>query len=55
MQSLARTLPTGWTMDALNRLVHFGDPAAAALPHAAALAVAALALGWTGARVFRCQ
>jgi ABC-2 type transport system permease protein len=55
MQSLALTLPTGWTMDALHRLVHFGDPAAAALPHAAVLTVAALALGWIGARVFRYQ
>jgi ABC-2 type transport system permease protein len=55
MQSLALALPTGWTMDAMHRLVHFGDPAAAALPHAAGLTVGALALGWIGARVFRYQ
>lgn len=55
MQSLAIALPTGWTMDALHRLVHFGDPAASAAPHAAALAAGALVLGWIGARAFRYQ
>jgi ABC-type multidrug transport system permease subunit len=55
MQSLAATLPTGWAMDALHRLVHFGDTAASAAPHAAALAFGALVLGWIGARVFRYQ
>jgi ABC-type Na+ efflux pump permease subunit len=55
MQSLATTLPTGWAMDALHRLVHFGDAAASAAPHAAALAFGALVLGWIGARVFRYQ
>jgi len=55
MQSLAIALPTGWTMDALHRLVHFGDGARAAVPHVAALAVAALTAGWLGARLFRYQ
>jgi ABC-type Na+ efflux pump permease subunit len=55
MQSLATALPTGWAMDALHRLVHFGDTAASALPHTAALASGALVLGWIGARVFRYQ
>jgi hypothetical protein len=41
MQSLAITLPTGWAMDPMHRLLHFGDPAAAALPHAPCLAVGA--------------
>jgi ABC-type multidrug transport system permease subunit len=55
MQSLAAALPTGWAMDALHRLVHFGDTAASAAPHAAALGFGALVLGWIGARVFRYQ
>jgi ABC-type Na+ efflux pump permease subunit len=55
MQSLATALPTGWAMDALHRLVHFGDAAASALPHAVALGFGALVLGWIGARVFRYQ
>lgn len=53
MQSLAMFLPTGWTMDALHTIVNFGEPATAAVPHAAGLGLAALALGWLGSRVFR--
>lgn len=55
MQSLAIALPTGWTMDALHRLVNFGYGAGAAVPHVVALGLAALAAGWAGARVFRYQ
>lgn len=55
MQSLSLALPTGWTMGAMHRLVSFGDPASAALPHVSALAVSALAAGWAGARIFRYQ
>jgi hypothetical protein len=42
-------------MDALHRLVNFGDPARAAVPHVAALLSAALAAGAAGARLFRYQ
>lgn len=55
MQALALALPTGWTMDAMHRLVSFGDPASAALPHVAALAVGTLAVGVAAARTFRYQ
>jgi ABC-type transport system involved in cytochrome c biogenesis permease component len=55
MQSLAMALPTGWTMDALHRLVNFGYGPGAAVPHVAGLGLAALAAGWAGARVFRYQ
>jgi ABC-type multidrug transport system permease subunit len=55
MQSIALALPTGWTMDAMHRLVSFGDPATVAIPHVAALSTGALALGWAGARIFRFQ
>jgi ABC-type multidrug transport system permease subunit len=55
MQSLALALPTGWTMDAMHRLVSFGDPAPAALPHLAALAVGTIVVGLAAARTFRYQ
>ena len=55
MQSLAMALPTGWCMDAMHTLVNFGDPAASAAPHASALALGALVLGWVGVRSFRYQ
>ena len=53
MQSLAGFLPTGWTMDALHKLVNFGYGPATALPHAAALAAGALACAAAAARTFR--
>lgn len=52
-QRLALGLPTGWTMDALHRLMSFQAGAAAALPHLVALAVGALAVGWIATRTFR--
>jgi len=55
MQKLALTLPTGWTMNALHKLVNFGDPPAVAIPHVVALSISALVLGWIGARVFKYQ
>jgi ABC-type Na+ efflux pump permease subunit len=53
MQKFSLVLPTGMTMDALHRLVSFGQPAAAALPHLAALATLALLAGWLATRFFR--
>lgn len=53
MQAIAIALPTGWTMDALHKLVNFGSGSAAALPHVAALATSALAAGWAGTKIFR--
>ncbi len=55
MQKLSLALPTGWAMDALHKLVNFGDPSRVAIPHVAALSVGALALGWIGTRVFKYQ
>ena len=55
MQSLALALPTGWTMDALHKLVTFGYGSATAAPHVAALAVATVLCGWGGAKIFRYQ
>jgi ABC-2 type transport system permease protein len=55
MQTLAVFLPTGWTMDAMHKLVNFGYAPAAAVPHVAALVASALAAGWGGAKIFRFQ
>jgi ABC-type multidrug transport system permease subunit len=55
MQAVAITLPTGWTMDAMHKLVNFGYGPASALPHVAVLATSALAAGWAGTRIFRYQ
>ena len=55
MQSVALALPSGWTMDALHKLVNFAFAPAAAVPHVAALAAAALAAGWGAVKVFRYQ
>jgi ABC-type Na+ efflux pump permease subunit len=55
MQALSLALPTGWAMDAMHKLVNFGDPASAAVPHVLALFAGALALGWIGARRFKYQ
>jgi ABC-type multidrug transport system permease subunit len=53
MQRLAMVFPTGWTMDALHKLVNFGYGAEAAVPHVAALGIASLTMGFVGSRVFR--
>jgi ABC-type multidrug transport system permease subunit len=55
MQGVATVLPTGWTMDALHKLVNFGDAPVTALPHVTALALSALVAGWGGAKIFRFQ
>jgi ABC-type multidrug transport system permease subunit len=52
-QRLALGLPTGWTMDALHRLMSFQAGAYAALPHLVALVVAAFVVGWIATRTFR--
>ena len=53
MQKLAWFLPTGWTMNALHKLVSFGAPASSVLPHVALLILAAAAAVWVAGRAFR--
>lgn len=53
MQNLAMALPTGWTMDAMHKLVSFAYSPATAVPNVVALAGASLAAGWGGAKLFR--
>lgn len=55
MQSFALTLPTGWTMDALHKLVSFGAGASSAVPHLLALIVGTLVLASAAVRTFRFQ
>jgi ABC-type Na+ efflux pump permease subunit len=55
MQALAMALPTGWTMDAMHKLVNFAYAPSAAAPHVVGLLAAAMAAGWGGARLFRYQ
>jgi ABC-type multidrug transport system permease subunit len=55
MQTFALFLPSGWTMDAMHKLVNFGYGPASALPHVAALGVAAIVAGAAAAKVFRYQ
>jgi ABC-type Na+ efflux pump permease subunit len=54
-QQLAMFLPTGWAMDAMHRLISFGDTASSAVPHLLAISAAALVLGVAGVRTFRYQ
>ncbi len=53
MQFVAKLTPTGWTMDALHKLISFDAGAMSALPHLAALLMGALVLGWLAAKRFR--
>lgn len=53
MQTLGLFVPTGWTMDALHKLINFDLGWQSALPHLGILAFAALAVGWLAARRFR--
>ncbi|HSW49444.1 MAG TPA: ABC transporter permease, partial [Bryobacteraceae bacterium] len=52
-QKLAILLPTGWAMDALHKLVSFGESPQAVLPHLVVLSAGALVLGAIAARRFR--
>jgi ABC-type Na+ efflux pump permease subunit len=55
LQKAALFLPTGLTMDALHKLVNFGAPPAAVIPHLCALIATALGAGYVVARYFRFQ
>ena len=54
-QKLALLLPTGWAMDGLHKLVSFGEPVAAVMPHVTTMSAAVVAAGWAAARWFRWQ
>ncbi len=52
MQTLQKYLPTGWTMDAMHRLVSFQMGPLSVLPHFLVLVLAALAVGWVARNRF---
>jgi len=54
-QRIASVFPTGWAMDALHRLMSFGDSPAAVIPHIVALVALSLIAAWVLARKFRFQ
>jgi ABC-type Na+ efflux pump permease subunit len=54
-QRIASVFPTGWAMDALHRLMSFGDSPAAVIPHIVAFVALSLIAAWVLARKFRFQ
>jgi ABC-type multidrug transport system permease subunit len=50
---MASVFPTGWAMDALHRLMSFGDSPSAVIPHIAGFVAAALIAGYVLAKRFR--
>ena len=53
MQQLQMFTPTGWTMDALHKLISFHKDWLSALPHMATLLAAAVFVGWLASKRFR--
>ena len=53
MQGLQKLMPTGWTMDALHKLISFQSGAASALPNVAILLTATLVVAALAVRRFR--
>ena len=54
-QRLALAVPTGWTMDALHKLMNFGAGPWSVLPHLVVTAASALLVGYVLSRSFRFQ
>jgi ABC-type Na+ efflux pump permease subunit len=54
-QKAGLTLPTGWAMNAMHKLVSFGDAPLSVLPHFLAMTLAALVAGYILSRRFRFQ
>ena len=53
MQQLQLFTPTGWTMDALHKLISFEMAWQNTLPNLVTLVVATVVIGWAAARRFR--
>ena len=53
MQALQKFLPTGWTMDALHKLISFEAGAMSAVPNLFILLLAAIGTGWLAVSRFR--
>jgi ABC-type multidrug transport system permease subunit len=48
-------LPTGWAMNGLHQLIHFGNGPSSAFGSIALLLVSSLVLGVASVRIFRYQ
>ncbi len=55
MQFVQKLLPTGWTMDALHKLISFQASAATVIPNIVMLSLAAVVFAWLAIRGFRYQ
>ena len=55
MQALQNFMPTGWTMDALHKLISFQAGAASAIPQLVILVLASLVVGYLAVRRFQYQ
>jgi len=53
MQGLQNFTPTGWTMDALHRLISFESGAASAVPYVIILLLSSLAVAWLATHRFK--
>ena len=53
MQQLQMFTPTGWTMDAMHKLISFDMAWQSALPHLATLVIATFVVGWLASKRFR--
>lgn len=53
MQFVQKLMPTGWTMDALHKLISFQAGAASVIPNIIILVLAAALFGWLAIRRFR--
>lgn len=53
MQWVQKLIPTGWTMDALHKLISFQAGAASVVPNIVVLLIAAAVFGWLAVRRFR--
>jgi len=53
MQFVQKLMPTGWTMDALHKLISFQAGAASVIPNIIILLLAAALFGWLAIRRFR--
>jgi ABC-2 type transport system permease protein len=55
MQALQKAIPTGWTMDALHKLITFQAGATSVIPNVLLLVAAAIVFGVLAARRFRSE
>ena len=53
MQQLQMFIPTGWTMDALHKLISFDMGWQTVLPHMSILMISSIVVGWVASRHFR--